>query len=518
MADPETLVRSDRAGDVARITIANPPVNALSHAVRSGILAAVQTADADPEAVAIVIRCDGRTFVAGADITEFDRPAVEPVLSTVLAAIDACRKPVVAAIHGTALGGGLELALACHWRVAVAGARVGLPEVKLGIIPGGGGTQRLPRAVGVEKALEMIATGEMIGAAEALAAGILDAVVEGDLDAAALAFARARAAEGARPRLRDRDDRIAPFRGQDTPFAAARAAAARRARGRQAPLYAIQAVQAAVEQPFDDGLALERALCTELKASAQSRAQRHIFFAEREAAKVPGVGRDTPVARVDEVAVIGAGTMGGGIAMCFAAAGVPVVLVETAQAALDRGLATIRRNWDATARRGGLGRNTVEGLMERIRPSLAIADIATADLVIEAVFEDTAIKKSVFAEMDRHAKAGAILATNTSTLDVDDIATATGRPGSVVGLHFFSPANVMKLLEIVRGKATAPAVLATSLAVAKRIGKVPVVVGVCDGFVGNRMLRARGRQAERLVLEGALPQQVDRVLYDFGFP
>ncbi|BBK35841.1 3-hydroxyacyl-CoA dehydrogenase [Allostella sp. ATCC 35155] len=518
MAETAPLVRCDRSGDVARITIANPPVNALSHAVRSGILAAVEAADADPEAVAIVLRCDGRTFVAGADITEFDRPAVEPVLSTVLAAIDACRKPVVAAIHGTALGGGLELALACHWRVAVAGARVGLPEVKLGIIPGGGGTQRLPRAVGVEKALEMITTGEMIGAAEAKEAGIIDAIVDGDLDDAAVAFARARAADGARPRLRDREDRIAGARGQDAPFAAARAAMARRARGRQAPEYAIRAVQAAVERPFDDGIALERELCTELKASAQSRAQRHVFFAEREAAKVPGIGRDTPVARIERAAVIGAGTMGGGIAMSLAAAGIPVVLVETGQEALDRGLATIRRNWEATARRGGLGGATVDERMARIRPSLALADIADADLVIEAVFEDTGIKKTVFAEMDRHARPGAILATNTSTLDVDDIATATARPESVVGLHFFSPANIMKLLEIVRGRATSPSVVATSLAVAKRIGKVPVVVGVCDGFVGNRMLRARGRQAERLVMEGALPQQVDRVLYDFGFP
>ncbi|BBK29995.1 short chain enoyl-CoA hydratase /3-hydroxyacyl-CoA dehydrogenase [Stella humosa] len=512
------LVRTDRDGDIARITVANPPVNALSHAVRSGILAAVQAADADAGVAAIVLRCDGRTFVAGADITEFGRPAQEPILSTVLAAIDASSKPVVAAIHGTALGGGLELALACHWRVAVQSARVGLPEVKLGIIPGGGGTQRLPRAAGVAKALDMITSGEMIGADAALAAGIIDQVVAGDLDRAAVELARAKAAEGAMPRLRDRDERTAEARGQSGLFDAARAAMARRARGRTAPEYAIRAVQAAVELPFDEGIAYERALCDELKASAQSRAQRHIFFAERDAAKVPGVGRDTPVARIGQAAVIGAGTMGGGIAMCLASAGIPVTLIETTQPALDRGLATIRSNYEATARRGGMAAADVETRMGLIRPSLAMADLAGADLVIEAVFEDTAIKKAVFAEIDRHAKAGAVLATNTSTLDVNAIAAATGRPESVVGLHFFSPANVMKLLEIVRGARTDAGVLATSLALAKRIGKVPVVVGVCDGFVGNRMLRARGRQAERLVMEGALPQQVDAALYDFGFP
>ncbi len=519
MADPAPLVRTDREGDIARITIANPPVNALSHAVRSGLLAEIEAAAADPAIAAVIVRCDGRTFVAGADITEFDRPAQEPVLSSVLAAIDATAKPVVAAIHGTALGGGLELALACHWRVALPTARVGLPEVKLGIIPGGGGTQRLPRAIGVEKALEMITTGEMIGAEAALAAGIIDRLAAGDLDAAALAFVREKLAQGGPlPRLRDRDDRVAPGRGQSGPFDAARAAMARKARGRTAPEYAIQAVQAAAELPFDEGMALERKLVTELKASAQSRAQRHIFFAERDANKVPGVSRDTPVAPIRQAAVVGAGTMGGGIAMCFTSAGIPVTLIETAQAALDRGMATIRRNYEATARRGGLPPDAVETRMALIRPSLELADIATADLVVEAVFEDTAVKKAVFAALDHHARPGAILATNTSTLDVDAIAAATARPESVVGLHFFSPANVMKLLEIVRGARTDAGVIATSLALAKRIGKVPVVVGVCDGFVGNRMLRARGRQAERLVMEGALPQQIDRVLHDFGFP
>ena len=519
MAEPAPVVRTDHQGDIALVTIANPPVNALSHAVRSRLLAEIEAAAADPAVAAVIVRCDGRTFVAGADITEFDRPAQEPVLTSVLAAIDAAGKPVVAAIHGTALGGGLELALACHWRVAVPTARVGLPEVKLGIIPGGGGTQRLPRAVGVDKALEMITSGDMIGAEEALAAGILDRLVSGDLDAGALAFVREKLAEGAPlPRLRDRDDKVAAARGQAGLFEAARAALARPPRGRTAPEYAIQAVRAAVDLPFDDGMALERRLVTELKASAQSRAQRHIFFAERDANKVPGVTRDTPAMPIAQAAIVGAGTMGGGIAMCFASAGIPVTLIEADAAALAGGLAAIRRNYEATARRGGMPADAVERRMALIRPSLMLADIAAADLVVEAVFEDTVVKKAVFAELDRHARPGAILATNTSTLDVNAIAAATARPENVVGLHFFSPANVMKLLEIVRGARTDAGVVATALALAKRIGKVPVVVGVCDGFVGNRMLRARGRQAERLVMEGALPQQIDRVLYDFGFP
>ncbi|MCC7274208.1 MAG: enoyl-CoA hydratase/isomerase family protein [Alphaproteobacteria bacterium] len=515
----DTLVTSARDGDIAVVTVANPPVNALSQPVRAGLQRAVAAAVADPAVGAIVLRCDGRTFIAGADITEFDKPPMAPVLSDVLMEIEAAAKPVVAAIHGTALGGGLETALASHWRVALAGARFGLPEVKLGIIPGAGGTQRLPRAVGVEKALQMITTGDMIDAREALALGLIDAIVEGDLAAAAVAFARRVVAEGGkRPRLSERDERVADARGRSELFAEARRQATRRARGQDAPLRAIEAVEAGVNESFAAGLARERAISAVLKASDQSRAQRHLFFAEREAGKIPGLG---PVARpvdVASAAVIGAGTMGGGIAMCFANAGVPVTLIDAAPESLQRGLAVVRRNYESTAARGGMTAAEVERRMALIRPGAGIADVAGADVVIEAVFENTAIKRAVFAEIDRHAKAGAVLGTNTSTLDIDAIAAATGRPDSVIGLHFFSPANVMRLLEVVRGAKTADATIARAMALGRQIRKVPVLAGNCDGFIGNRMLRARGREAERLILEGALPHEVDRVLYEFGLP
>jgi 3-hydroxyacyl-CoA dehydrogenase len=509
----------DRRGRIAVLTVDNPPVNALSHGVRLGLRDGLGAALADPAAAAVVIVCAGRTFIAGADITEFGQPPRDPGLHAVLDLIEESPKPVVAAVHGTALGGGLEVALACHYRVALKTARFGLPEVKLGILPGAGGTQRLPRVVGVEKALQMIVSGDPIGAAEALGHGLVDEIVEGDLAVGGVAFAERVVAEG-RPlrKIRDLDDKIAMARGKPEIFADFRKSVARATRGFRAPETCIRAVEAAVSLPFAEGLARERELFVELLGSAESRAQRYFFFAEREAAKIPDVPPDTPTRPVRKAAVLGAGTMGGGIAMNFANAGIPVTVVEVAREALDRGLGVVRKNYEATAARGRLTKDDVERRLGLIRGSVDYGDIADADIVVEAVFEEMAIKQEVFARIDGLARPDAVLATNTSTLDVNAIAGATRRPESVVGMHFFSPANVMRLLEVVRGARTAKTVIATAMAVGKQIGKVPVLVGVCDGFVGNRMLHQRGREAEKLILEGALPQDVDRVLYEFGFP
>ncbi len=467
----------------------------------------------------MVIACAGRTFFAGADITEFGKPPQPPGLGEVIAQIETMPKPVVAAIHGTALGGGFELALACHFRIAVADARVGLPEVKLGLLPGAGGTQRLPRLVGPEKALRMIATGDPIGAAEALADGILDDIAEGELTAAATAFARRVLAEQ-RPlrRVRDRDDKLAAVRADPKSFADAAAALTRRLRGREAPAACVEAVRNAFTLPFDEGLERESELFRRLVAGDQSKAQRYLFFAEREAAKAPGIPEGTRPRPLDRAAVIGAGTMGGGIAMCFANAGIPVTLVETGRDRLQQGLDRIAANYRATVARGGLAAGEVERRMGLIDGVVGLDAVAGADVVIEAVFEEMALKKRVFADLDRVAKPGALLATNTSTLDVDEIAGATSRPQDVVGTHFFSPANVMRLLEIVRGASSAPDAVATALALARRLGKVPAVVGVCYGFVGNRMLARRSVEAERLLLEGALPQEVEAALVEFGLP
>jgi 3-hydroxyacyl-CoA dehydrogenase len=508
-----------RRGPVAVLTVSNPPVNALSHAVRSGLRDGLRQAIADAGARAIVVVCAGRTFIAGADITEFGRPPREPSLHEVLEAIEASPKPVVAAIHGTALGGGLEVALASHYRVAARTARLGLPEVKLGILPGAGGTQRLPRAVGVPRALQMIVSGEPIGAADALAEGLVDEVVDGDLAAAGVAFAERVVREG-RPlrKLSEIDDKVAAARGKPEIFAEFRRSIARQTRGFRAPEACVRAVEAAVALPFAQGLARERELFRALLDSPESKAQRYFFFAEREAAKIPDVPPDTPAREVRTAAVIGAGTMGGGIAMNFANAGIPVTVVEVGREALDRGLGVVRRNYEATAARGRLTPAEVERRMALITPATDFAAVAEADIVIEAVFEEMPVKKEVFATLDRVARPDAILATNTSTLDVDEIAAATSRPERVIGMHFFSPANVMRLVENVRGAKSSRTTIATAMAVARRIGKVPVLVGVCYGFVGNRMLHQRGKQAERLILEGALPAQVDRVLYDFGFP
>ena len=503
-----------RNRDVVVVTADNPPVNALKHEVRAGLTEALAQACDDDAVRAVVIACAGRTFFAGADITEFGKPPQAPSLHDVIAAIEAIPKPVVAALHGTALGGGFELALACHFRVAVPGARLGLPEVKLGLLPGAGGTQRLPRLVGPEKALQMIVTGEPIGAAEAREDGIIDEIVGGDLTAAAIDFARRVVREGRPLRLvRDREEKLV---GEG--FADAAETLTRRLRGREAPAACVEAVRNAIVMPFDEGLRRESELFRKLVAGDQSKAQRHIFFAEREAAKVPGIPEGTKLRPIASGAVIGAGTMGGGIAMCFANAGIPVTIVETGRDLLQKGLDRVAANYRTTVSRGGLAADEMERRMGLITGATDLEAVGSADVVIEAVFEEMDLKKRVFSDLDHLAKPNALLATNTSTLDVDDIAQATKRPQDVLGTHFFSPANVMRLLEIVRGAATSPDKLATAVTLGRRLGKVPVTVGVCYGFVGNRMLARRSVETERLLLEGALPQEVDAAVTGFGFP
>jgi 3-hydroxyacyl-CoA dehydrogenase len=504
------------ADGIAVITLDSPPVNALSAGVRDGIAKALAAALADDAAKGIVLACAGRTFIAGADISEFGKKMEGASLLDVIDAMEASPKPIVAAIHGTALGGGLEVALACHYRVAVPSAKLGLPEVKLGLLPGAGGTQRLPRVVGAQKALEMVTSGTPIGAKAALATGLVDALAtEGQLTADAVAFAKTVVAEG-KPLKRVRD---LPVEG-GTPelFAEFRKANARKFRGFEAPEANIKCIEAAATLPFDEGIKVERKLFVELMSGVQSAAQRYVFFAERQAAKIPNLPEGTTARKIAKVGIIGAGTMGGGIAMNFLSAGVPVTIVEMKQEALDRGTGIIRKNYEATAAKGRLTPEAVEKAVGLLTPSLSLDDLADCDLVIEAVFELMEIKKDVFGKLDRICKPGAILATNTSYLNVDEIAAATSRPQDVVGLHFFSPANVMRLLEIVRGDKTAPDVLVTALETAKKIGKVAVVAGVCHGFIGNRMLSPRQREANKLIMEGAMPWDVDRVLYGFGMP
>ncbi len=512
------VVRLERQGDVAVVTVDSPPVNALSAAVRRGILEQVQAAAADPQVKAIVLTCAGRTFIAGADITEFGKPPQPPGLNEVIAAMENAPKPVVAAIHGTALGGGLETALGAHFRVAVKDARLGLPEVKLGLLPGAGGTQRLPRAVGPELAVKMIVGGNPIGAAEALKAGLIDEIVD-DLVPGAVAFAKKVAAEN-RPlrRLRDEDGKLKAARADRSIFTNAVAALTKKARGLEAPFAAADAVGAAIDLPFDEGLKKEREGFMKLMTGDQSKAQRYAFFAEREAAKVAGVPEGVKPRKVERVAIIGAGTMGGGIAMSFANAGIPVTLIETGDEQLKRGMGVMRKNYENTAARGGIPADAPEKRMGLINGVVGLEHVKDADLVIEAVFETMAIKKDVFSALDKYAKPGAVLASNTSYLNINEIAAVTKRPQDVLGMHFFSPANVMKLCEIVRAEKTAPDALVTAVAIAKRIAKVPAVVGVCDGFVGNRMLAQRGKQAEKLLYDGALPQQIDGVVTKFGLP
>ncbi len=508
-------VRLERRGDIALVIINNPPVNALSHHVRQGIVDGVTQAEAS-DATAIVLICDGRTFIAGADITEFGQAPQGPSLQDAQAAMENCSKPVIAAIHGTALGGGLEVALCAHYRVAVADARFGLPEVKLGLLPGAGGTQRLPRVVGVEQALVMMTSGDQIGTATALEHGLINEIVD-DLEAGAVAFAeRAVAEDLPLLRIRDRNDKLDGV-GPEV-FAAFRKSIARKTRGFLAPEYNVQCVEAAVSMSFDDGLAKERELFGALMTGTQSQAQRYYFFAERAANKVPDVPRDTPLIPINSAGVLGAGTMGGGIAMNFANAGIPVTIVERSQEALDRGLGVVRKNYERSASRGSITSDDVQTRMDLISGSVDMGDFAECDIVIEAVFENMDLKKSIFRDLDGICKPGAIMASNTSALNLNEIAAATTRPESVIGLHFFSPANVMKLLEIVRGDATSHEVIATSMALAKTINKIPVLCGVCHGFIGNRMLYMRGIEANKIILEGATPAQVDKVLFDYGFP
>ncbi|HET9629728.1 MAG TPA: 3-hydroxyacyl-CoA dehydrogenase NAD-binding domain-containing protein [Novosphingobium sp.] len=500
------------------ITIDSPPVNALGIKVRRALAEGFAKFGADDSVKAIVLICGGRTFFAGADISEFGKPMEQPNLQVTLAAIENGTKPVVAAIHGTALGGGYELALTCHYRVAVPSAKVGLPEVKLGLLPGAGGTQRLPRIVGAAAALEIIVGGNPVPAKKALELGMVDALAEeGKLREDAIAFARKVLAEG-RPlqRVRDRQDKVDPDKGNQSLFDEFRRKNARANRGFRAPENIIKAIEAAVELPFEQGIKRERELFEELHDSVESAAQRYYFFAERQTAKIPDVPADTPRLPIKAVGVIGAGTMGGGIAMNFLNVGIPVTLVEMNQEALDRGLSVIRKNYENTSRKGRLTQDDVEKRMALITPAVGLEALGNADLVIEAVFEQMSVKKDVFGKLDKIAKPGAILASNTSFLNIDEIASVTSRPEQVVGLHFFSPANVMRLLEVVRGDKTSKEVIATAMNLG--IGKLAVLSRVGPGFIANRVMGPRVKHADDLVLEGPTPQEIDKAIFDFGFP
>jgi 3-hydroxyacyl-CoA dehydrogenase len=511
-------ITTHRHGDVLVVTSNNPPVNALGHAVREGLVKAIGEADRDDNVKAVVIVCQGQTFFAGADISEFGtgKSLAPPALPQVVDIIENCTKPVVAAIHGTAFGGGLEVALASHYRVAVPSAKLGVPEVKLGLLPGAGGTQRLPRVAGVRKALEMAATGNPISAREAYEAGLVDRLVEGELEPHACAFAEEVKNARPLPRSSERQDKLADV--DPGVFEAFRKENARRFKGFEAPEKNIQAIEAAVAKPYAEGVQDERRLFMELMSGTQARAQQYFFFAERQAAKIDGLPEGTMPRPVNRVGVIGAGTMGGGISMNFLSAGIPVTIVEMQQEALDRGTGVMRRNYEASAAKGRITADQAEGAMGLLTPSLSLEDLADCDLVIEAIYENMDVKKELFGKLDAIAKPGAILASNTSYLNIDEIAASTSRPQDVLGLHFFSPANVMKLLEVVRGAKTAPDVLMTAMQLARRIRKVAVVAGVCHGFIGNRMLMPRQVQANRLLLEGATPEQIDRVHVEFGMP
>ncbi|ODU27730.1 3-hydroxyacyl-CoA dehydrogenase NAD-binding domain-containing protein [Sphingopyxis sp. SCN 67-31] len=511
--DTPVSVTMQKDGDVAVIIVNNPPVNALSWHVRQGLEDNFKAALADDGVKAIVLRCDGGTFIAGADISEFGKAPRGPDFNAVLNMIEAASKPVVAAIHGTALGGGLETALVCHYRVAVPSAKLGVPEVKLGLLPGAGGTQRLPRVVGVEAAATMTSLGDPVPAPRAKEMGLVDELAgEDSLATDAIAFARAKIADGPRP-TRER----AVF-GDVGVIEQLKTKNAKRWRGFEAPYANLACVEAATRLPFEEGLAFERQEFMKLMMGSQSAAQRHIFFAERQAAKIDGLPKDIKLRDVKKVGIIGAGTMGGGIMMNFLQKGFPCTIVEMQQEALDRGLGVVRKNYDASAAKGRFKPEQVDQMMGLITPALELEALADCDLIIEAVYENMDVKKEIFGKLDKIAKPGAILASNTSYLDVNEIAASTGRPGDVLGMHFFSPANVMKLLEVVRGDKTADDVLATAMAIGKKIGKVAVVAGVCHGFIGNRMLAPRQIEAQKLLLEGATPAQVDKVHVDFGMP
>lgn len=508
-------VRLEFDNDVALIRIDNPPVNALSHHVRQGLLDGMAQAESS-DAAAIVVICEGRTFIAGADITEFSGPPKPPGLRDAQDAMENCSKPVVAAVHGTALGGGLEVALCAHYRVGVSSSKYGLPEVKLGLLPGAGGTQRLPRITGAPKALEMMTSGDPITATEALECGLIDEIVE-DLESGAVAFARRAVAESMPLlRIRDRNDKLADT--TESLFEEFRASIARKTRGFLAPEYNVRCVEAAVNLDFDAGLRREQELFQDLMKGTQSKAQQYYFFAERAALKIPGLPKETKAIDVNRCGVLGAGTMGGGIAMNFANVGIPVTIVERDEDALERGLGVVRSNYERTAARGGISSDDVETRMGLINGSTDMGDFADCDLVIEAVFENMGLKKEIFGQLDEICRPGAVLASNTSALDINEIGSATNRPEAVIGMHFFSPANVMKMLEVVRGEETSDIAIATAMGIGRTIGKTPVLCGVCHGFVGNRMLFMRGIEAEQMILEGAAPSHIDQVLFDFGLP
>jgi 3-hydroxyacyl-CoA dehydrogenase len=519
MDKPTTSPISTRKhGDVLIVLSNNPPVNALGHAVRQGLVAAIDEAEADDSVKAVVIACEGQTFFAGADVSEFGTPKAfeQPVLPQVVDRIESCTKPVVAAIHGTALGGGLEVALSCHYRVALPSAKLGTPEVKLGLLPGAGGTQRLPRVAGVRKALEMCATGNPIGAKDGFACGLIDRLIEGDLIPHAVGYAEEVRDVRPLPKSSERQDKLNECNPET--FETFVKENARKFRGFEAPLKNVEAVKLACEKPYAEGVLEERKMFMELMSGTQSRAQQYFFFAERKANKIEGLPEDTAPRDIRRVGVIGAGTMGGGISMNFLSAGIPVTIVEMGQDALDRGTGVMRKNYEATASKGRMTSEQVEKAMSLLTPTLDFEALADCDLIIEAVYENMDVKKEVFGRLDKIAKPGAILASNTSYLNINEIAASISRPGDVVGMHFFSPANVMKLLEVVRGDKTAPDVLLTAMQLGKKIKKVPVVAGVCHGFIGNRMLMPRQVEATKLLLEGASPEQVDRVHVEFGMP
>ena len=510
----------EKDGNISIITLNSPPVNALSAPVREGLHKGISEARNDKETEAIVIICEGRTFIAGADISEFGKEPKGPSLFEVQEFIEDSDKPVIAAIHGTALGGGLEVALTCHYRIAVPSAKCGLPEVNLGLLPGAGGTQRLPRVVGVEKALQMVTSGQHVPAKQCLEMGLVDEISnEDNLRQDSISFAKKIVSEN-RPlvKISEMNDKVEAARGNENIFKDFRASIARKARGFLAPEYNIQCIEAAVNKSFAEGIKVERKLFMELVTGTQSAAQRYAFFAQRQVAKIPDIEPDTEIKPFTSIGVIGAGTMGGGISMNFANVGIPVTIIEQSQERLDKGLGIIRKNYENTANKGRITFENVEERTALINGSTDINDLSNCDLIIEAVFENMDLKKDIFKTLDGIAKKGTILATNTSALDVNEIAAVTSRPEDVIGLHFFSPANVMRLLEIVRGEKTSKSVVATSMKMAKNIGKVAAVVGVCPGFVGNRILAQRQREANKLILEGAMPWEVDDALFNFGFP
>ena len=513
-----TTIEKDE--NISIITLNSPPVNALSATVREGLYKGITKARNDKETEAIIIICEGRTFIAGADISEFGKEPKGPSLFEVQEFIEDSNKPVIAAIHGTALGGGLEVALTCHYRIAVPSAKCGLPEVNLGLLPGAGGTQRLPRVVGVEKALQMVTSGQHVPTKECQKIGLVDEISKEDnLRGDSISFAKKIVSEN-RPliKISEMNDKVEAARGNENIFKDFRTSIARKSRGFLAPEYNIQCIEAAVNKSFSDGIKVERKLFMELVTSTQSAAQRYAFFAQRQVAKIPGVGPDIETKPFKSIGVIGAGTMGGGISMNFANVGIPVTIIEQNQERLDKGLDIIRKNYENTANKGRITFEDVEKRTNLINGSTNISDLANCDIIIEAVFENMKLKKDIFKELDNIAKKDAILATNTSALDVNEIAAMTSRPENVIGLHFFSPANVMRLLEIVRGEKTSKSVLATAMKMARNIGKIAAVVGVCPGFVGNRILAQRQREANKLIMEGAMPWEVDDALFDFGFP